>query len=75
MVSTGKLYDFKDGMKMPQIMNAIHGLAQAQGFYGRLERDILDAKKNDPARYKAQKDYLEGQKYKSRLDMVMDLEG
>ncbi len=75
MESTGQVHDFKDGMKMPQIMNTIHNLSFSQGFYGRLERDILDAKKNNPQAYKNLKKEWEGKHYKDSVDFIMDLEG
>lgn len=61
-------------MTMSEILNAIHELSQSQGFYGRLLRDLLQMKKNDPARYEAVKQELEVQKFGDTVDMVLYFE-
>lgn len=75
MSSTGQVHDLNDGMKMQQIMNTIHNLSKSQGFYGRLERDILDLKKNDRASYNQLRKEWESKKYKDAVDFIIDLEG
>lgn len=61
-------------MTMSEILNAIHDLSQSQGFYGRLLRDLLQLKKNDPERYEAVKQELEAQKFGDTVDMVLYFE-
>lgn len=61
-------------MKMNEILDAIASLACSQGFYGRLLRDIMDAKKNDSKRYNEIKSELEAQKFDSVVDMVLYFE-
>ena len=61
-------------MTMSEILNAIYDLSQSQGFYGRLLRDLLQMKKNDPKRYEAVKQELEAQKFSDAVDMVLYFE-
>jgi hypothetical protein len=61
-------------MKMNEILNAIASLAHSQGFYGRLLRNLMEVKNNDPERYNEIKSKLEGQKFGSVVDMVMFFE-
>jgi len=61
-------------MTMSEILNAIYSLSQSQGFYGRLLRDLLQMKKNDPERYESVKQELEAQKFGDTVDMVLYFE-
>ena len=61
-------------MKMNEILDAIASLARLQGFYGRLLRDLMRIKENDPDRYGKIKDKLEEQKFGSVVDMVLFFE-
>ena len=61
-------------MNMEQILSEISSLASSQGFYGRLLRDILYLKQNDPERYNKLKETLEAQKFGDAVDMVLFFE-
>ena len=61
-------------MKREDILNAIAELAQSQGFYGRLLRDILNIRAEDPDRYEELMEHLEAQKFGDMLDMVLFFE-
>ena len=53
-------------MNKEQILSAVASLAQSQGFYGRLLRELRG---NEKAL-----DYLEQQKFGDTLDLIMFLE-
>ena len=61
-------------MKMNDIMNEIKILSHSQGFYGRLLRNIEELKENDKQGYSKLKKYLEGQNFKTSVDMVLFFE-
>ena len=61
-------------MKMEDILGAIRELANSQGFYGRLLRDIIELKENDLEGYNSLKEELESQKFTDTLDMIMYFE-
>lgn len=61
-------------MDRDDILNAIAELSQSQGFYGRLLRDILDCKENDPSSYDDFMSELEARHFGSMLDMVLFFE-
>ena len=61
-------------MDRDDILNAIADLAQSQGFYGRLLRDILDCKENDPSSYEDYMSDLEARQFGSTLEMVLFFE-
>ena len=61
-------------MKMDEIMECFRQLAQSQGFYGRVYRNLSEMKKNDPEAYtRATKDF-ESRNWHDPVDMIMDLE-
>lgn len=62
-------------MKMKDILNAIKELANSQGFYGRLLRDLTELKQNDLESYNNIKEELESQNFHDTLDLIMYLEG
>lgn len=62
-------------MKMNDILNAIRELANSQGFYGRLFRDLTELKENDLEQYNSIKEELESQNFHDTLDLIMYLEG
>lgn len=62
-------------MKMKDILNAIKELANSQGFYGRLLRDLTELKQNDLESYNSIKEELESQNFHDTLDLIMYLEG
>lgn len=61
-------------MKIEDILNAIQDLAQSQGFYGRLLRDLLEIRDTDKERWQEIVDLLEAQNFKTTLDLVLYLE-
>jgi hypothetical protein len=61
-------------MDRENILNAIAELAQSQGFYGRLLRDLREAKDENPEGYEAFMTELEAQEFGSTLDLVLYLE-
>lgn len=69
-----KLERSEEPWKIDKIMEAIHGLSMSQGFYGRLERNILEAKEENPETYEAWKNDVEAQEFHDVLDMVMYFE-
>lgn len=62
-------------MKINDILNAIRELANNQGFYGRLLRDLIELKENDLESYNSIKEELESQNFHDTLDLIMYLEG
>ena len=61
-------------MDRDDILNAIAELAQSQGFYGRLLRDLREARDENPDGYEAFMTELEAQEFGSTLDLVLYLE-
>ena len=62
-------------MKMNEILDNIKMLANSQGFYGRLYRDLMDIKAENPDEYNEIVKQLESQNFGSTLDLIMYLEG
>lgn len=62
-------------MKELDILGAIKGLANSQGFYGRLYNTIMEMKENDITSYKRLMEELENQNFKDTLDLIMYIEG
>lgn len=54
-----------DGMKRDEILELFRSLSRSQGFYGRLLQEITDE----------QLDYLEEQKFKDPVELILFLEG
>lgn len=61
-------------MDIEQIMAAIRSLAQSQGYYGRLYKELQEMQTNDPDQWDEVKNTLEAQNFKDSLDMVMFFE-
>lgn len=61
-------------MKINDILNEIRELANSQGFYGRLLRDLIELKENDLESYNSIKEELESQNFHDTLDLIMYLE-
>lgn len=62
-------------MKINDILNEIRELANSQGFYGRLYRDLIELQQNDLEQYNSIKEELESQNFHDTLDLIMYLEG
>lgn len=54
-----------DGMKRDKILETFKSLAKSQGFYGRLLDNITEE----------ELDYLEEQKFKDAVDLILFIEG
>lgn len=54
-------------MNREQILNTILMLAQSQGFYGRLYRDIMDADEDDRECFLSE---FEAQNFGNELDLI-----
>ena len=61
-------------MDINEIMEAILGLAQSQGFYGRLYNDLVEIRDNNEQAWIQVVEELEGQHFKDILDMVLYFE-
>ena len=61
-------------MDRDDILNVILTFAQSQGFYGRLYRDLMDCKENDPSSYEDYMSALEAKNFASDLDVVLFFE-
>lgn len=62
-------------MKRYDILSLIAELAQSQGMYGRLLRDLLELKSEDPEAYDKAMNELEAKNFKDPLDFIMWYEG
>jgi hypothetical protein len=70
ILSNNKLvFDFND------VIEILNQLANSQGFYGRLLRDIYEIKKYDPERFELFVAEIESQEFTNALDVVMYFEG
>lgn len=57
------------------IIAVFQSLARSQGFYGRLLRELGDAKRNDPEEYENFMRHLEKQQFADDVDLIMYIEG
>lgn len=62
-------------MKEREILDTFERLAQSQGSYGRMLRDLEETKKTDPEAYKETMELLEAQNFKDSVDLIMYVEG
>lgn len=61
-------------MTMDEIMDVIKQLAQSQGMYGRLYRDIQEIKEEAPGEYEKLKADWEARNFKTALDFILFIE-
>lgn len=61
-------------MNREEILEAIRQLAQSQGFYGRLLRQLEETREEDPEEYEHIMTELEAQGFNETLDLVLYLE-
>ena len=61
-------------MDRDDILNTIAELAQSQGFYGRLLRDFMELRDEDPDTYENVMTQLEAQNFGDPVDMVLFFE-
>jgi hypothetical protein len=62
-------------MNRHQIMTLIKELAQSQGYYGRLYKELHTLKHTDYDEYDAIMDDLESLNFKDSLDFILYVEG
>ena len=56
------------------VLNLILELSYSQGFYGRLYRNIIDCKQNEPEKYAEFTEIINKQKFVDYLDVVLFFE-
>lgn len=56
------------------ILNVIGDLSKSQGFYGRLQRDLIELRDNDADAWQDVVDNLEAQHFRTTLDVVLYFE-
>lgn len=61
-------------MNMNDILETIYELSLSQGFYGRLYRDLMELKSENPKGYQELADEWEGKDFKDSLDFILYLE-
>ena len=61
-------------MNMEDILGLIYELSFSQGFYGRLYRDLMELKSENPEGYQELVDEWEGRNFKDSLDFILYLE-
>lgn len=62
-------------MKMGELLNIIKQLANSQGFYGRLLRELEEIKQQEPAKYADIVEKWEAKNFTDSLDFILWLEG
>jgi hypothetical protein len=62
-------------MKMEELLNIIKQLANSQGFYGRLLRELEEIKQQEPAKYADIVEKWEAKNFTDSLDFILWLEG
>ena len=67
--------DFKQGYSVDQVIEVIEMLSHSQGFYGRLLRDIMYIKENEPEKFEDFKFIIEQKEFTNPVDVVMFFEG
>lgn len=58
-------------MKITEILNLIKRLAQSQGMYGRLYRQLMDIEANDIDNWKQVVQLLEEKNFQDDLDFIL----
>lgn len=61
-------------MKIDAILDLIRSLACSQGFYGRLYRELISVRDNDPDRWADIVEVLESQNFTDDLSVILYLE-
>lgn len=61
-------------MKRNELLNLIEGLSHSQGFYGRLLRQLIELKEEDPENYEQVMTLWEKENFKTELDFILYLE-
>ena len=62
-------------MKMAELLNIIKQLANSQGFYGRLLRELEEIKQQEPAKYADIVEKWEAKNFTDSLQFILWLEG
>ena len=61
-------------MKRDEIIDTIASLANSQGFYSRLFRDLIELKQEYPETYEETMESLEAKNFQTALDLIMFIE-
>ena len=67
--SNGTMY-----LGIDDILDVIGNLSRSQGFYGRLYEALIEVKDNDADKWQDVVNELEGQKFRTTLDVVFYFE-
>lgn len=62
-------------MKMEELLNIIKQLANSQGFYGRLLRELEEIKQQEPIKYADIVEKWEAKKFTDAVQFILWLEG
>ena len=63
------------GYSVEQVIEVVEMLAQSQGFYGRLLRDIREMQAHDEDKFEEFKELIELMGFENPVDVVMFFEG
>lgn len=63
------------GYSVEQVIEVVEMMAQSQGFYGRLLRDIMYMKENEQDKFEEFKELIELMGFENPVDVVMFFEG
>lgn len=63
------------GYSVEQVIEVVEMMAQSQGFYGRLLKDIMYMKENDVDKFEEFKELIELMGFENPVDVVMFFEG
>lgn len=65
----------QQGYNVDQVIEVIEMLSHSQGYYGRLLKEIMYIKENDPERFDDFKFIIERKGFTNPVDVVMFFEG
>lgn len=65
----------KQSYNVDQVIEVIEMLSHSQGYYGRLLRDIMYIKENEPEKFEDFKFIIERKEFTNPVDVVMFFEG
>lgn len=63
------------GYSVEQVIEVVEMLANSQGFYGRLLKDIMYMKENEQDKFEEFKELIELMGFENPVDVVMFFEG
>lgn len=65
----------KEGLTGEDCIEVIRKLSNAQGFYSRLYRDLMNIKDNDPDKYQDVLDEFASHHFSDNVDFILWIEG